>query len=218
MHTARDTTPCPDCRLPGWLCVCAHAPRIATRTPLLLVIHVFERGRTSNTARLLALAIRDATLVGHGERHAPLDLASYVPPGATPIVLFPGHGARTLTPELIACLPTPPALVVPDGNWRQAGKMVKRLPLLTAATKVSLPARVFAGHALRRNRPGHRMSTFEAVTQALAILEGEAVARPLLDFYRRAVDRMLLLRGQLKLGDVYGGLNGPRAGRMLPSC
>jgi hypothetical protein len=62
------------------------------------------------------------------------------------------------------------------------------------------------------------MSTFEAVTQALAILEGEAVAMPLLDFYRRAVDRMLFLRGQLKLGDVYGGLNGPRAGRMLPSC
>ena len=218
MHTARDTAPCPDCRLPGWLCVCAHAPRIATRTPLLLVIHVYERGRTSNTARLLALATRGATLVGHGERHAPLDLASYVPSRTTPIVLFPGHGARALTPDLVADLPTPPALVVPDGNWRQAGRMVKRLPLLTAATKVSLPARVFAGHALRRNRSGHRMSTFEAVTQALAILEGEAVTWPLLDFYRRAVDRMLFLRGQLKLGDVYGGLNGPRAGRMLPSC
>jgi hypothetical protein len=96
--------------------------------------------------------------------------------------------------------------------------MVKRLPLLAAGRKVSLPARAFAVNALRRNRPGHRMSTFEAVTQALAILEGEAIAGPLLDFYRRAVDRMLLLRGQLKLGDVYGGLNGPQEGRMLPSC
>ena len=187
MHTTRDTTPCPDCRLPGWLCVCAHAPRVATRTPLLLVIHAHERGRTSNTARLLALAIRGTTLVGHGGLHSPPDLASCVPSGATPVVLFPGHGARTLTPEFVADLPTTPALVVPDGNWRQAGKMIKRLPLLTAAMKVSLPARVFAGHALRRNRPGHRMSTFEAVTQALAILEGEAVAERLLDFYRRAV-------------------------------
>ena len=218
MHTPRDTTPCPDCRLPRWLCVCAHTPRIATRTPLLLVVHVYDRGRTSNTARLLALAIRDATLVGHGGREAPPDLASYVPSGATPIVLFPGRGARTLTPKLVADLPTPPAFVVPDGNWRQAGRMVKRLPFLSAATKVSLPARAFAGHALRRNQPGHRMSTFEAVTQALAILEGEAVAGPLLDFYRRAIDRMLFLRGQLKLGDVYGSLNGPRAGRVLPSC
>ena len=56
---------------------------------------------------------------------------------------------------------------------------------------------------------GHRMSTYEAVAQALAVLEGEAVAGPLLDFYRRAVDRMLLVRGHLKPGDVYGGLAGP---------
>ena len=78
--------------------------------------------------------------------------------------------------------------------------MVKRLPLLAGAVKVALPARAFAGPAVRRNRPGHRMSTYEAVAQALAVLEGEAVAGPLLDFYRRAIDRMLLVRGQLKLG------------------
>src|SRR3954470_15465679 len=112
MHTARDATPCPDCRLPGWLCVCAHAPQVATHTPLLLVIHVHERGRTSNTARLLALAVRDAALVGHGGLPAAPDLATYVPSGTNPIVLFPGHGARSLTPELVAGLPTPPALIV----------------------------------------------------------------------------------------------------------
>ena len=53
------------------------------------------------------------------------------------------------------------------------------------------------------------MSTYEAGAQALAVLEGEAVAAPLLDFYRRATDRMLLIRGKLRLGDVYGGLDGP---------
>jgi DTW domain-containing protein YfiP len=161
-------------------------------------------GRTSNTSRLLTLAVRDATLIGHGGRETPADLASHVPAGATPIVLFPGRGARTLTPELVATLPSPLALIVPDGNWKQAGRMVKRLPLLANAMKVSLPTRAFEGSALRRNRPG-RMSTYEAVTQMLGVLEGEAVAGPLLDFYRRATDRMLLVRGKLGLGDVYGG-------------
>jgi DTW domain-containing protein YfiP len=122
----------------------------------------------------------------------PADPASRVPAGATLVVLFPGHGAKPLTPELVAALPSPPALVVPDGIWRQAGRMVKRLPLLAAAAKVALPARAFARSALRRNRPGHRMSTYEAV------------AGPLLDFYRRAADRMLLARGKLGLGGVYG--------------
>lgn len=213
MPADRDPAPCPACRLPGWLCVCAHAPRVATRTPLLLVVHVHDLGRTSNTARLLALAVRGAALVRHGDRAGPADPAPHLPAGTTPVVLFPGRGAEPLTPDLAAALPSPPALVVPDGSWRQAARMVKRLPLLAAAVKVALPGRAFAGSALRRNRPGHRMSTYEAVTQALAALEGEAVAGPLLDFYRRATDRMRLVRGQIRLGDVYGGLGGPGLAR-----
>jgi DTW domain-containing protein YfiP len=125
-------------------------------------------------------------------------------------VLFPGCGAKPLTSELIADLPSPPVLVVPDGNWKQASRMVKRLPLLAGAVKVSLPDRAFEGPALRRNRSGHHMSTYEAVVQTLAVLEGEEVAAPLLNFYRRATDRMLFSRGKIRLGDVYGGLDGPR--------
>ena len=119
MPADRDPTPCPACRLHAWLCLCAHAPRVTTRTSLLLVVHVHDLGRTSNTARLLTLAVRGATLVGHGGRGIPADLASHVPAGATPVVLFPGRGARTLTPELVAAMPSPLALVVPDGNWKQ---------------------------------------------------------------------------------------------------
>jgi len=217
MSADRDHSPCPACRLPVWLCVCDYAPRLTTRTRLILVVHVHDLGRTSNTVRLLTLAIRDATLVFHGVFPAPADPASHVPAGATPIVLFPGHGAKPLTPDLVASLPSPPALVVPDGNWRQASRMVKRLPLLAGAVKVALPDRAFAGSALRRNRPGHHMSTYEAVTQALAALEGEVVAGPLLDFYRRATDRMLLARGKLRLGDVHGGLDDPRTGKVRQS-
>ncbi|MBN9517416.1 DTW domain-containing protein [bacterium] len=206
MPADRDPTPCPACRLQAWLCVCAHAPRVALRTPLILVVHVHDFGRTSNTARLLTLAVRGATVVRHGVFPAPADPTLHVPADTTPLVLFPGHGARPLTPELVASLPAPPALVVPDGNWKQASRMVKRLPLLAGAIKVTLPDRAFPGMALRANGPGHHMSTFEAVAQALAVLEGEPVAEPLLDFYRRATDRMLMVRGKLRLGDVYGGV------------
>jgi DTW domain-containing protein YfiP len=209
MTPDRDPTPCRACRLQSWLCVCAHAPEITIRTSLLLVVHVHDLGRTSNTVRLLNLVIRNATVLPHGAFPFPADPASHVPAGTTPLVLFPGRGARPLTQELVASLPAPPALIVPDGNWRQASGMVRRLPFLSSAMKVVLPERAFGGKALRRNSPGHRMSTYEAVTQALGLLEGEAIVSPLLDFYRRATDRMLLVRGKLRLGDVYGGLEGP---------
>ena len=81
MPTDRDFTPCPACRLPGWLCVCSFAPRIATRTSLLLIVHVHDLGRTSNTARLLTLAIRAATLVSHGVFPDPANPAPHVPAG-----------------------------------------------------------------------------------------------------------------------------------------
>lgn len=210
MPPDRDTTPCPNCRLQAWLCVCAHAPRLATRTAFVVIVHVHDLGRTSNTVRLLRLAIPNVRTVAHGVFPDPADPASHVPEGVTPLVLYPGHGAIPLTPELVASLPSPPAIVVPDGNWRQASRMVKRLPLLAAAVKVALPVRAFAGTAVRRNLTGNHMSTYEAVAQALAVLEGEAVAGPLFDFYRRATDRMLMVRGKLRLGDVYGGLDGPR--------
>ena len=215
MPVDRDPTPCPACRLHRWLCLCASAPRVATRTSLLLIVHVHELGRTSNTARLLALAVRDTALVGHGGIGTPTDLTPHLPAGATPVVLFPGRGARELTPELAASLPPKLALVVPDGNWKQAARMVKRLPLLAGALKVALPTRAFEGAALRRNRPG-RMSTYEAVVQALGVLEGETVTGPLLDFYRRATDRMLMVRGKLKPEEVYGGLD-PGKGRATDS-
>jgi DTW domain-containing protein len=209
MAANRDPRPCPFCRLQRWLCVCAHAPRLAIHTSLILVVHVHDLGRTSNTVRILGLAIRDVTLLSHGVFPAPADPASHVPGGTTPLVLFPGIEAQPLTPELVASLPSPPALVVPDGNWKQASNMVKRLPLLAGSVKVALPTRTYEGAAVRRNQAGHRMSTYEAVAQALVILEGEAVVAPLLDFYRRATDRMLLVRGKLKLGEVYGGLDAP---------
>lgn len=206
----RDRSQCPVCRVHKWLCVCALAPRVAVRTPLVLVGHVHELGRTSNTARLLALAVRGAIVLAHGAREGPADPAAHVPAGLTPLVLFPGRGARPLTPELVASLPSPPALVVPDGNWKQAGRMVKRIPLLDTGLKVALPPQTFVASALRRNRPGERMSTYMAVTQALAVLEGDAVAEPLLDFYRRATDRMLFTRGRLPQRDVYGGVDDPQ--------
>ena len=202
----RDQTACRGCRLPAWLCVCELAPKLTIRTRLILPVHVQDLGRTSNTVRLLALAIRNATVLAHGAYPDPADPVSHVPAGETALVLFPGHGAVPLTAELVASLSSPPALIAPDGSWRQASRMVKRLPGLASAIKVSLEERTLPGAALRRNSAGHHMSTFEAVTQALAILEGEDIATAMFDFYRRATDRMLFIRGKLHRDDVRGGI------------
>src|SRR4051812_29331446 len=100
MPPDRDPTPCPACRLQAWLCVCAHAPRVTVRTPLILLVHVHDFGGASNPALLLGLAMRAVAVIPPGGSPAPADPTSRLPAGTTPIVLFPGHGARPLTPQL----------------------------------------------------------------------------------------------------------------------
>jgi len=125
MPVDRDPTPCPACRLHRWLCVCALAPRIATRTSLVLIVHIHDLGRTSNTVRLLALAVRDATFLCHGAfPHRPIRRPTY--PRARPRSCFTPPRGQAADAGLVASLRRSPALIVPDGNWKQASRMVKR--------------------------------------------------------------------------------------------
>jgi len=96
-----------------------------------------------------------------------------------------------LTTEHIAALPRPLTLLVPDGNWNQAKNMMRRVPMLSGAHPVRLAGSTLDNHCLRRNVYSDRMSTFEAIAQALGIIENQAAENHLLDFFRRVLGRMV---------------------------
>ena len=196
---------CELCRLPKPLCVCMMAPRIKVKTHLTLVIHTKEWKRSSNTGRFVPLAVEGARIAFHGREDHRLSDEDIHPYGS-PIVLFPGCGAKPLTRDVVDSLPQPTTLVVPDGNWNQANHMMRRLPTLMKAPVYQLPGPEPGLRRMRRNIFEDRMSTFEAVVQALALFEGPEIEDPLLDFFRTAVDRMLMLRGKIKAQDIFGGL------------
>ncbi len=170
-------------------------------------MHAKESRRTSNTGRFATLALQNAEVRLHGlkDRAPPVDGFD---DGST-FVLFPGRGARPLTPEYAASLARPLTLVVPDGNWTQTKHMMHRVPLLASLPKVELPGPTLDLNRARRNVFSDRMSTFEAIAQALGTLEDQGVEEELLGFMRQAVDRMLMLRGKLSKKDVFGGLTAP---------
>jgi DTW domain-containing protein YfiP len=176
---------CLGCRLRTDECVCAFAPRLQIATRLIVITHMKEWRRSSNTGHLARLAIAGGEVRIHGKPHrlvpdADIDRAST-------IVLFPGRGARALTAETLAPLPRPLTLLVPDGNWNQAKHMMRRVPILTRAHPVRLVASNFVAESLRRNSITGRMSTFEAIAQALGVLEGGAIEERLLLFFRRVL-------------------------------
>ncbi len=198
---------CSGCHIPWEFCVCAHAPRLELATRVVVLMHCRENLRSSNTGRFAPLALKSGEVRLHGVKDRPVDLSDLDP--ASTCVLFPGRGAKALTPEHVATMVRPTTLLVPDGNWTQTSHMLKRLPLLGRLAKVELAGPLPGLNRARRNVFPDRMSTFEAIAQAVGALEGAAVEDLLTDFLRRAVDRKLMLRGKLSAAQVHGGLDRP---------
>lgn len=176
---------CTACRLREHECVCAHAPRLHIATRLFVIIHSKEWRKTTNTGHLARLAIHGAIVRRHGLPHR--EVSSEGVDGISPstLVLYPGRGAELLTADYLASLARPLTLLVPDGNWNQTQHMMRRVPMLRQARPVRLRGPILDVDCLRRNAAGHRMSTFEAIAQALGILEGAATEARLLEFFHR---------------------------------
>ncbi len=199
---------CTRCRMLDDLCVCPllPAPRIETRTRVVLVIHRYEVRKSTNTGRLAALCLANSdTLVrGHESHPTPAFVRE---PGTHPLFLFPHDGASVLTAASVPAGPV--TLIVPDGNWRQASKVRNRVAGLRDVPCVSLPVGLPSTYRLRTEAHEGGLATIEAIARALGLLEGEGGPRvqDALEFvFRAMVDRTLWSRGTVRSADVTGGI------------
>jgi hypothetical protein len=103
-------------------------------------------------------------------------------------LLFPGAGASP-----VEAAARPRALVVIDGTWLQAEKMLERNPSLAALPRLSIDRAPPSGYGDLRREPaeGH-LPTIEAVALALGALERDAPRfAPMVDAFRRMVELQL---------------------------
>jgi DTW domain-containing protein YfiP len=154
---------------------------VAARTRVVIVRHVLERWKPSNTARLAALALPGCEMLAYGARDAEPDWSRLGPDAA---LLFPDGAAPPATP--------PRTLVVLDGSWPQARRMAQRVPALRGLPRLSLPAIPAAVERMRRPPRPDGLATLEAIARALELLEGPEVARPLDALFAEVVRRSRL--------------------------
>jgi DTW domain-containing protein len=175
---------CHACRLRADRCLCALIPRIETRTPIVILRHRMERFKPSNTARLAALALPGCTIVDYGM-------------GAATESAIAAPGTWLLWPDGPPATAPPPVerLLVLDGSWPQARRMVQRIPALRGLPRLSLPPPSRPPERLRRQRLAEGMATIEAIARALELLEGPAPAQALDRLYAEFVSRSLPLSG-----------------------
>jgi DTW domain-containing protein YfiP len=144
---------------------------VETRTRILLLQHILEPGKKSNTGRVAALALANARLLTYGAPADDFDISVLSEPGTW--LLYPD--GPTAPPDA----PAPKQLVVLDASWSQARRMTQRLPALRALPRLALPPP--DPGMLRLREPSHPsgMSTLDAVARAVALLEGAEAAAPL---------------------------------------
>ncbi len=185
------------------LCLCSELPDLELRTRLCFVTHFREVNKSTNTGRLASLCVRGSSVLVHGQWHQELEPIDQ--PERQILLLFPDDDAEVLSTR--HGQGSPPTLVLPDGTWRQAKKMMSQLPWLGRLKKVTLPpdGRPSAYRLRSTQRPG-ALSTAEAASRALGILEGADVDERLEHVFRMMVDRTLFSRGVLPREQVFGGI------------
>lgn len=183
---------CERCLRPASHCLCALIPSLDSRTRVLVLQHPSEVNHALNTARLAVLGLRNAQ-VRVGEVFN--DLASLLNlPGYQPRLLFPGEGAEVVAPMPGSALPT--LLVVPDGTWRKARKLLHLNPLLAALPKVTLGDVPVSRYRLRKAPAPEALSTLESIVQTLNVLEAPADFNALLRPFDALIDRQIEAMGE----------------------
>lgn len=172
-------------------------------------MHHGEARTSSNTGRLAHALLKNSEIRLRGAPENPFTAEGWVGAGVTSLVLFPTETAQVLTPEWVASLKQPITLIVPDGNWSQARKVLLREPALKDAIPVKLPPGPPSQYRLRKAPRIEAVCTIEAIARALRILEGaqgEQVESHLLRGFQIMVERVLWSRGEIKTEESLTGI------------
>jgi DTW domain-containing protein YfiP len=187
-------------------CFCDRITVLPTRTRILLLQHPRERRVAIGTARMAQLALPGSRLrVGIDFAADPEVMAALARSPAT-YVLFPGSEA---TPVEQLPRDRGVTLIVLDGTWWQARKLLKLNPAIARLPRVAFSPRHPSVYKIRRQPAAFCVSTIEALAEVLKVLEpeGDRFGR-LLDPFHAMVERQQ--RFQSEVGASRHRAAGPR--------
>jgi len=194
----RNSIRCLDCRLHFHLCICDQMPRFNLKTRLVILMQRTEFNFLSNTGRFIPKILPNTEIRFRGTvDQVPLNTKKMIQRDTQPFVLFPAGNAELLTGAFVAKLTKPMTLIIPDGNWRQASKMVKRVEDLHDIPKVILPNDKPSTYRLRISPREEGVCTYEAIARAMGIIEGKEVQQEMEAFFDKFVNRVLRMRGKV---------------------
>lgn len=175
-------------------CLCSLIPHLSSRTRVLILQHPAEAGHALNTARLAALGLANAELrVGERFTALPAELV-----GRDLWLLFPGEQAQDV--ERLAAVDVDASaervLIVPDGTWRKARRILHCNPWLAALPRLTLADGLVSCYRLRKAPGPGALSTLEAIVHCLNLLERTQCFDALLHPFEALIDGQIAAMGE----------------------
>lgn len=179
---------CAQCLRPEPLCLCALIPRLSSRWQVLILRHRSERHHALNTARLASLGLSSCYLWdGEAFERLPALLAE---PGWQNWLLFPAVGALPVEQGVPQSPDVAQRLIVLDGTWRKAKRLLHCNPCLQALPSLSFVAPPPSRYRLRKVPQANALSTLEAIVYSLEQLEGGSY-QALLPAFERLIEQQI---------------------------
>ncbi len=176
---------CTHCRRPSATCYCDRITPLQSRTRACFLQHPREGKVAIGTARMAHLSLPNSELHQGVEFQDHARVREVAAEEGTAL-LFPGEGS--VAPSTLAGRP-PRTLIVVDGTWSQARKVIKRNSFLWALPRIGLTPPAPSNYRIRKEPAEHCLSTIEAVAHVLGELEGEPGRfQPMLRAFDRMVD------------------------------
>jgi len=183
---------CNTCARPHKTCLCDLVQVVNNACEILILQHPREEFEAKGTGRLLHLCLNRSKLVV-GEQFSGEALTTLFGDQKTNILLFPPSEDSPLENQQVLSasdakrlnvdkLDQGLRLVIIDGTWRKARKMLHLSPLLAALPRLQLSPRRSRYHIRKAQRAG-QLSSLEAAYWALAEM-GEPHDELLLSFER----------------------------------
>jgi DTW domain-containing protein YfiP len=177
-------------------CFCDRITILPTRTRILLLQHPREKRVAVGTARMAQLALPNSRLRVGLDFTEDEEVRAILAQPSGAYVLFPGPAA---TP--VGELPRDRdlTLIVFDGTWWQASKLLKLNPALAALPRVAFRPRKPSAYVIRREPADFCVSTIEALSEVLTVLEPEGGPFDrLLDPFHAMVERQCWFQTQVR--------------------
>lgn len=160
---------CQRCLRPEVVCYCARLSKLSTTTRLVILQHPRERRVPVSTARMAHLSLPNSEL-HYGVSFDDNARVTAICNEPDTYVLFPGPDSSS--PEQLRQKP-PRHIIVVDGTWPLAKKVIKTNPSLQSLPKIGFTPRRPSNYRIRKEPAEHCVSTIEAVCELLGAIEGD---------------------------------------------